>query len=211
MLCLWWILWYNISMRIVGGKYRGKILKEFDLSSTKPSMDKVREAIFDMLQTNILDAVVLDLFAGTGALGIEALSRGAKQVDFVDNNLQAINLIKSNLHGVEGYSKIYQCDYLNFLQSSKTKYDIILLDPPYATDFGIKALKCILDGNILQDDGVVIFETNIDSPPIFNKLFYVDVEPNRKDIYTIPYGGKNYLIKIKHYGLAKVYKIELKN
>ena len=80
-------------MRIISGKYRGKKLKEFDLDSTRPTLDRVKESIFNLVQFDVLDSVVLDLFAGTGALGIEAISRGAKYVYLVDSNKQAINII----------------------------------------------------------------------------------------------------------------------
>ena len=84
-------------MRIISGKYRGKKLKEFELNSTKPTLDRVKESIFNLIQFDVADAVVLDLFSGTGALGIEAISRGAKQTFLVDNNINAIKIIKETL------------------------------------------------------------------------------------------------------------------
>ena len=93
-------------MRIVSGKYRGKKLKEFDIETTKPTLDRVKESIFNLIQFDVADSVVLDLFSGTGALGIEAISRGAEKVVMVDSNKKAINVIKQNLVGIEALKKI---------------------------------------------------------------------------------------------------------
>ena len=103
-------------MRVIAGTYRGKILKEFSLSSTKPTLDRVKESLFSSIQFDVIGARVLDLFAGTGALGIEAISRGAKYVDFVDTNTDAINIINQNLQGIKGEYNVTKSDYLQFLQ-----------------------------------------------------------------------------------------------
>ena len=84
-------------MRVVAGRYRGKKLKEFELETTKPTLDRVKESMFNLVQFEIVDAVVLDLFSGTGALGVESISRGAKKTYFVDANPKAIKIIKENL------------------------------------------------------------------------------------------------------------------
>ena len=81
-------------MRVIAGKYRGKKLKEFNLETTKPTLDRVKESMFNLIQFDVVDAVVLDLFSGTGALGIEAVSRGAKKTIFIDKNIEAIKIIK---------------------------------------------------------------------------------------------------------------------
>ena len=150
-------------MRIVSGKYRGKILKEFDLSTTKPTTDRVKESIFNLIQFDVMEAKVLDLFAGTGALGIEAISRGAKEVVFVDANLQAVKLIKENLKGIEGDFIVNHVEYETYLNSTKTKFDIVLLDPPYKTNFGIKAIELLIKNNLLNEDAIIIFETSEDN------------------------------------------------
>ncbi len=175
-------------MRIISGKYRGKKLKEFALSSTKPTLDKVKEAIFDLIQFEVPDAVVLDLFAGTGALGIEAISRGAKKTIFVDNKKQAIKLINENLKGIEGNFIVELEDFLSFLNSTTEKFDIVLLDPPYATDFGEVAIKTILEKNLLNENGIIIFETS-----------------EQKDLKLYFEGFK---IKKKKYGTVAVHKLE---
>lgn len=147
-------------MRIVAGKYRGKVLKEFELGSTRPTTDRVKESIFNLIQFDVADSVVLDLFSGTGALGIEAISRGAKQVFMTDNNAQAIKIIQSNLKGIDGEHVVEQIDYESFLNKTKIKFDIVLLDPPYKTDYGIKAMNLLIKNNLLSDNAIIIFETS---------------------------------------------------
>ena len=174
-------------MRIVAGKYRGKILKEFELATTKPTTDRVKESIFNLIQFDVADACVLDLFAGTGALGIEAISRSAKQVIFVDFNLEAIKLIKENLKGIDGDYKVINNDFNSFLTTTKLKFDIVLLDPPYKTELGIKAIDLLIKNNLLKDDAIIIFETSVD-----NK-------------FELEYDGFN--IKKKKYGNIVVFKM----
>jgi len=177
-------------MRVIAGKYRGKLLKEFSLSTTKPTLDRVKESLFSSIQFDLIGACVLDLFSGTGALGIESVSRGAKVVDFVDTNADAIKIIKQNLQGIEGEYTITKSDYFDFLQQAKNKdkkYNIILLDPPYDTDYGISAIEYIISNNLLDDDGIIMYEKAYNPP--FNLSF---------DGYTI---------KEKKYGTVGLVKI----
>jgi 16S rRNA (guanine(966)-N(2))-methyltransferase RsmD len=148
-------------MRIISGKYRGRKLKEFDLSSTRPTIDRVKEAIFNLIQFDVCDAVVLDLFSGTGALGVEAISRGAKKTYLIDNNDKAIQIIKDNTKNMTEDFEIVKSDYETFL-AKNIKFDIVFLDPPYATDFGIKAIKYIIENKMLNKQGVIVFETSDD-------------------------------------------------
>lgn len=148
-------------MRVISGKYRGKKLKEFDLSTTKPTIDRVKEAIFNLIQFDIVDSVVLDLFAGTGALGIEAISRGAKKTYLVDSNDKAIQIIKENVKNMTEDFEIVKADFMDFL-SRKEKFDIVFLDPPYATDFGLIAIEFLIKNDMLNNDGVIVFETSDD-------------------------------------------------
>lgn len=146
-------------MRIISGKYRGKKLKEFELETTRPTTDRVKESIFNLIQFDVANAVVLDLFSGTGALGIEAISRGAKKTFLIDKNLQAIKIIKENLKGIEADYQVVNADYASFLNSNKTKFDIVLLDPPYKTNLGAEAIDFLINNNRINDDGIIIFET----------------------------------------------------
>ena len=149
-------------MRVVSGKYKGRKLKEFNLNTTKPTLDKVKEAIFDMIQFDVVDSVVLDLFSGTGALGVEAISRGANKTYLVDNNAQAIKIIKENLKGVNEDFFVINQNGLEFLKSTNEKFDIVLLDPPYQTDLGLKAIEILINENKLKDNAIIIFETSND-------------------------------------------------
>lgn len=158
---------YNIYMRVIAGKYRGKKLHEFSLSSTKPTLDRVKESLFSSIQFDLIDAEVLDLFAGTGALGVECISRGAKYVDFVDTNIDAIKIIKQNLQGIDGSFAVTKSDYLQFLLDAKSngkKYDIILLDPPFATDYGEKAIEYIVANDLLTNNGIIMYEKAYTTP-----------------------------------------------
>lgn len=150
-------------MRVVAGKYRAKKLKEFDIKTTRPTLDRVKEAIFSSIQFEVVGAVVLDLFSGTGALGLEAISRGAKKTYFVDSNKEAIKIIKENLSTVvEDYEIIFE-DYISFLNKFKDKqFDIVLLDPPFKTDFAEIAIKFILEHNMLAENGVIVYEKSKD-------------------------------------------------
>ena len=175
-------------MRIVSGKYRGKKLREFELSSTKPTLDRVKESIFNLIQFEISDAVVLDLFAGTGALGIEAISRGAQKTYLVDANREAINIIKDNLKGIEGEYFVLNKDFKEFLNSTNEKFDIVLLDPPYKTNFGIESIETLINNQLLNENAIIIFETSEEKEFSFN--------------------FENFEVKRKKYGTVVVYKLE---
>ena len=175
-------------MRVISGKYRGKKLAEFDLASTRPTLDRVKESIFNLIQFDVCDANVLDLFSGTGAFGIECLSRGAKNVVFVDNNAQAIKIIKQNLTNIVGNFSVLNADGIEFLKSCTQKFNLILLDPPYKTDLGIDAINLIIKRNLLENDGVIIFET--DKNHEFN------------------FSNDNFAIAKKTYGTVAVYKLK---
>lgn len=145
-------------MRIVGGKYKGRKLNEFAGASVRPTSDMVRESLFNILQFKIQDKTFLDLFCGTGAVGIEALSRGAKSVTFNDLKRDSVNLTKSNLQklGIVDGFKITNADALTFYKTCADKFDYVFLDPPYADGMPSDALENL--ATILTDDGVIIYE-----------------------------------------------------
>ena len=146
-------------MRVISGIYRGRRLKEPADNSVRPTTDKVKESVFNIIQFDIEGRNVLDLFAGTGQLGIECLSRGARSVTFVDKSRESLSLVKENLRlcGAEG--RVVCFDSTDFLKSCKTKYDLILLDPPYATDLLNKSLEIINSVDILSESGIIICES----------------------------------------------------
>ena len=147
-------------MRVISGKARGVNLKTPEGVLTRPTIDRVKEALFSIINFDIPASNVLDLFGGTGQLGIEALSRGAKSAVFVDQRDDACKLIKENLRRtkLEQDAKVVRMDYLDYLKRCKDKFDIIFLDPPYAEVFLENALKCITEIDILQSGGIIVAE-----------------------------------------------------
>ena len=147
-------------MRVISGKARGVNLKTPEGVLTRPTIDRVKEALFSIINFDIPASNVLDLFGGTGQLGIEALSRGAKSAVFVDQREDACKLIKENLKRtkLEQDAKVVRMDYLDYLKRCKEKFDIIFLDPPYAEVFLENALKCITEIDILQSGGIIVAE-----------------------------------------------------
>ena len=147
-------------MRVISGKARGVNLKTPEGILTRPTIDRVKEALFSIINFDIPASNVLDLFGGTGQLGIEALSRGAKSAVFVDQREEACKLIKENLRRtkLEQDAKVVRMDYLDYLKRCREKFDIIFLDPPYAEVFLENALKCITEIDILQSGGIIVAE-----------------------------------------------------
>ena len=164
-------------MRIVGGKYKGRVLTEFNGKDIRPTSDMARESIFNILQFKIIDKCFLDLFCGTGAMGIEALSRGAKSVTFNDADRRSLSVLKENLNklGITEGVKVFNLDAITLLKNADQKYDYIYMDPPYKTDLGIRALKVITDA--LSDNGVVIFE---DEKPFKDQIDGLKIVDQRK-------------------------------
>lgn len=147
-------------MRVISGKYKGKNLIGFDIDGTRPTMDRVKESLFGIIQNYIKDSTVLDLFAGSGSLGIEALSNGAGSCYFFDNNMELVNIIKKNTIGMNGVH-IMKSDYKNsleLLKNSNIKFDIIFLDPPYKLNLINDCLNRIYEYNLLNNDGIVVCE-----------------------------------------------------
>ena len=147
-------------MRVIAGKAKGVQLNTPEGMLTRPTTDRVKEALFSIIQFEIPGARVLDLFGGTGQLGIEALSRGASGAVFVDSRKEACQLIRSNLKKTkfENQGSVVQSDYLDFLNRCRETFQIILLDPPYAEVFLENALKRITEIDILQSGGIIVAE-----------------------------------------------------
>ncbi len=147
-------------MRVITGKARGVTLKTPEGLQTRPTADRVKEALFSVIQFDIPNARVLDLFAGTGQLGIEALSRGARTAVFTDASEAACALIKENLRRTKlaDLGKVVKTDYMSYLTHCREQFDIIFLDPPYAEVFLENALKCISEIDILQSGGIIVTE-----------------------------------------------------
>ena len=152
-------------MRVISGKVRGKKLYSLEGEHTRPTLDRIKESLFNIIQFKIKNGIILDLFAGSGSLGIECLSRGAKKVIFCDNSISAIKIINQNLKSTKFTNQaiVINKDYILGLKKVAKefkKFDIIFLDPPYKTDFIIKALEQIVELDLLNKDGMIIVETD---------------------------------------------------
>ena len=147
-------------MRVIAGKAKGVVLKAPDGMKTRPTADRVKEALFSIIQFDLPGANILDLFGGTGQLGIEAISRGANGAVFVDESNAACQLIQENLKKahMEREGKVLRADYLSYLNRCRDKFNMIFLDPPYAEVFLETALTKISQIDILQSGGIIITE-----------------------------------------------------
>ena len=151
-------------MRVISGTARGVQLKTPEGLQTRPTADRVKEAMFSILQFDLPGTRVLDLFGGTGQLGIEALSRGAKSAVFVDAGEKPCALIKENLRRckLESAGKVIRADYLQYLDRCTESFDIVLLDPPYAEVFLENALKKLSEIDILETGGIIVAERPVE-------------------------------------------------
>lgn len=152
-------------MRVISGSARGTKLESIDSLSTRPTLDRVKESLFNILQNKIEDSVILDLFAGSGAIGIEFLSRGCKKAIFCDNSSESIKMIQKNLTKTRLIDKaiIINTDYgdcLDKMSRGNQKFDIIFIDPPYKADIAIDSVEKILKYKLLNPEGIIIIETD---------------------------------------------------
>ena len=148
-------------MRVITGSARGRKLKSLEGLETRPTADRVKEGIFNIIQFDLEGRRVLDLFAGTGQMGIEALSRGARSADFIDTRPDCIKVIGGNVRhtGFAQVSRVHQMDYAAFLgRAKKESYGLIFLDPPYGNGFLQHALKLIFERDLLMEGGLIVCE-----------------------------------------------------
>ena len=170
-------------MRIISGKYRGKKLISPKNDDIRPTTDKAKESLFNIIQSYIYDSKFLDLFSGSGAISLEAFSRGASDVTLVEKNKSSIDIIKSNIKLIAENTniKLEQLDVTSFLKKTNKKYDIIFADPPYNYDKINEMIDIIAQKNILLDNGVLIIETD--------KLFELKIPKNmvleKEKVYSI--------------------------
>lgn len=152
-------------MRVISGIAKGTKLNSIESLSTRPTLDRIKESLFNIIQNKIEDTVVLDLFAGSGAIAIEFLSRGAKKAYLCENNYAATKMIYANLDKTRLAQKavVMSKDYRKALESFKQEnihFDIIFLDPPYQADYAVDAIKRILSLDLLKDEATIIIETD---------------------------------------------------
>lgn len=151
-------------MRIVAGRYRGRKLTPPSDDSVRPTTDRIKETVFNILQWDVEGARVLDLFAGSGALGIECLSRGAAEVVFADKSPASVALIRQNLKGIEGSYRVLTADFTGVLRSGEDKFDLIFIDPPYKSGLGELAVDAAFDLGRVAEGGTVVYEHSSELP-----------------------------------------------
>lgn len=146
-------------MRVISGKYRGLNLAEFRGSDIRPTADRVKESLFNILSYKIMGATVLDLFCGSGSLGIECLSRGAKFVHFNDISPASIAVLNKNLYRLRGEKyAVTTGDWLPCVRGLKQKFDLVFIDPPYADDCGIRAIEELASRKLVYSGGMIVYE-----------------------------------------------------
>ncbi len=160
-------------MRIITGSARGALIETLEGDATRPTAERAKEALFSMIQFDIEGRRVLDLFAGSGQLGLEALSRGAASCTFTDEAREAVDVIIKNAKNARLFdrSRVSAIDFRAFLRGAAggEKYDLIFLDPPYASDYMAEALRMIDEGDLLAVGGRIVCETDNGAPKIKRK------------------------------------------
>lgn len=144
-------------MRVISGKYKGKKLEGFNIDGTRPTMDRVKESLFSMIQNKVSGSVCLDLFAGSGALGIEALSMGANKCYFVDKNYTIFKILEGNTKELDG-AILIKDNYKKAIDKIDEKLDIVFLDPPYKNNFITSSIKYLIENDKLAFDAIIVCE-----------------------------------------------------
>ena len=177
-------------MRVISGKYRGRNIETVQNNSIRPTTDRIKENLFNILMPYIQDSLFLDLFCGSGNIGIEAISRGAKEVYFNDMQKSSIAILKKNLRFITEKYTITQFDFKNYLYQCKLQFDIIYLDPPYHTKYAVDALHLIAEKDILKENGIAVVESD---KPIEANILLLECYNQRKygNIYLTFFKRKN--------------------
>lgn len=163
-------------MKIISGTLKGRNIEGYNIEGTRPTMDRVKESLFGMIQDYIKDSTVLDLFAGSGNLGVEAISNGAKIAYFIDNNPEVIKVLNKNIANldIKSKSRVILSDWkkaLNTFATQNIKFALIFIDPPYAYDVYEKILNKVSTLNLLSDNGLIIMEhSNLHLPTTYENL-----------------------------------------
>ncbi len=172
-------------MRIIGGKHRSRVLKSFEGYDIRPTSDRAREALFNIFSQKIIGSSFYDGFAGSGAVGIEAISRGAKELVFSDLSQKSIDTVKANLSALKEEASVIKCDCVQFLKTTNKSFDIIFLDPPYAKEDFTVTLKIIGERKILNSGGFVIYENEKEIVLDLENLEYVSSRRYGKNCFNI--------------------------
>lgn len=174
-------------MRVDSGIFKGRRLLENKFEHIRPTTDKVRQALFTKLQFFLPNKRVLDLFCGTGALGIEALSRGASEVVFVDKDARSASMARENLKNLGVKARVIRCDAVRFVESCEEKFDLIILDPPYKSGLYEKIVSKLFP--LLEEDGIIVCEH--DKKDVFNYSPFVIYDEKRYGNTVLTYLCKN--------------------
>ena len=180
-------------MSIISGKARGTKLYTLDSNITRPTLDRVKESVFNIIQNNIIESVFVDLFSGSGAIGLEAASRGAKKVILCEKDKNAANIIKKNIEKthLNENTILYNMNYEKMIEELNEKIDIIYIDPPYKTDLAYESLKKMIELELITNDTLIIVETD-EEERIIKQMNELEIEIINKRKY-----GRVYLIFIK--------------
>ena len=176
-------------MRVISGKYRGKRLNSPIGDDVRPTGDKVKESIFNVIQFDIAGARFLDLFCGSGSMGIEAISRGASHTLFADSSKSSIALTQSNLKGIGESHRVVNRDWRDTLYTSDGKWDFIFVDPPYKTDYIEGICEIVKERNLLADGGYIIYEHS-DKEYVLPSGMYI-AKRKQFGIVTVDFIGKS--------------------
>ena len=152
-------------MRVIAGKARRLNLKTIPGNETRPTTDRIKETLFNMLQNDVPGCYFLDLFAGSGQIGLEAVSRGARYAVFVENNKKACACIEDNIHFTkfDRETKLLQSDVISAIRSMEGKYRFDVMDPPYRHEYEKEVLECLKDSSILKEDTLIVVEASLDT------------------------------------------------
>ena len=166
-------------MRVISGQYRRTVLNTLPGDNTRPTTDRIKETLFNIISEEVNGSTFLDLFAGSGQIGIEALSRYADSVTFIDNNMKATDCINDNLRKCrieEGYTVICS-DVISSLKRFKDNtFDMVFMDPPYGKGLEKEVLYILSDSNIVKNDGLIIVEADLDTDfNYISELHFTDV------------------------------------
>lgn len=184
-------------MRVISGLARGTKLDSRESISTRPTLDRIKENMFNLIQDSIVDSIVLDLFAGSGQLGIEALSRGAKKCYFCDIDREDILFLKKNIERTHFFEKseILNKDFKQLLNILNEKMDLIFIDPPYKSDYASQSIDLIHDKDLLKKGGIIVVETDETQKiqDFLNSRTYINI------------------LKTKNYGRVSLFIISFQN
>ena len=185
-------------MRVISGSLKGRNILGYNIDGTRPTMDRVKESIFSMIQDNIKNSIVLDLFSGSGNYGIESISLGAKLVYFNDRNKECINIINKNINNfnIKDKSVILNMDYLKCLKYLSVKnilFDLVFLDPPYKDHIIENILLYLVNNNMLNNNALIITEFMSDNlKEIYDNLELIKTRTyGEKKVYIYKYKGDN--------------------